>query len=52
MHLKVIPDWDESGVLIVGTATDELKSFFSAVLIVGAAVDELKMHGASPLPLG
>ena len=52
LHLKVIPDWDESGVLIVGTATDELKSFFSAVLIVGAAADELKMHGASPLPLG
>ena len=50
LHLKVIPDWDEFSVLIVGTATDELKSFFSAVLMVGTAADELKIHGASPLP--
>ena len=52
LRLKVIPDWDESGVLIVGTATDELKSAFSTVLMVGTAADELKMHGASPLPWG
>ena len=37
-------------MLIVGTATDGLKSFFSAVLMVGTAADELKVHGASPLP--
>ena len=52
LRLKVIPDWGESGVLIVGTATDELKSAFSTVLMVGTAADELKMHGASPLPWG
>ena len=52
LRLKVIPDWDESGELIVGTATDELKSAFSTVLMVGTAADELKMHGASPLPWG